>query len=46
LVQWSDGNGVTARLRARRLQVELTETLLDGLRGVLGPEQVRLVRAK
>jgi DNA polymerase-3 subunit alpha len=45
-VQWSDGNGVTARLRARRLQVELTETLLDGLRGVLGPEQVRLVRAK
>ena len=45
-VQWSDGNGVTTRLRAQRLQVELTEALLEGLRGVLGPEQVRLVRAK
>jgi len=31
---------------ATRRGLELTETLLDGLRGVLGPEQVRLVRAK
>ena len=46
LVQWSDGNGHTARLRARRVQVELSEALLAGLRGVLGPDQVRLVRAK
>jgi DNA polymerase-3 subunit alpha len=45
-VQWSDGNGLTAHLRARRLQVELSEALLAGLKGVLGPDQVRLVRAK
>ncbi len=46
LVQWSDGNGLTARLRAQRLRVELDQALLEGLRRVLGPDRVRLVRAK
>jgi hypothetical protein len=46
LVQWSDGNGLTARLRAQRLRVELDEGLLEGLRQVLGPDRVRLVRAR
>jgi DNA polymerase-3 subunit alpha len=46
LIEWSDGNGVTARLRAQRLRVDLDEGLLDGLRRVLGPERVRLVRTK
>lgn len=45
-VEWGDGNGTTTRLRARRLRVELSDGLLDGLRQVLGPEHVRLVRAK
>ncbi len=46
LVQWSDGNGLTARLRAQRLRVDLDEALLEGLRQVLGPDRVRLVRAR
>jgi DNA polymerase-3 subunit alpha len=46
LVQWSDGNGLTARLRAQRLRVELDEGLLEGLRRVLGQDRVRLVRAR
>jgi DNA polymerase-3 subunit alpha len=45
-VTWSDGNGSTARLRARRLRVDLTEELLDALRKLLGPERVRLTRAR
>jgi DNA polymerase-3 subunit alpha len=45
-VRWSDGNGVTARLRAQRLRVELDEPLLEGLRRLLGPDRVHLVRAK
>jgi DNA polymerase-3 subunit alpha len=45
-VEWGDGNGSTTRLRARRLRVELSEGLLEGLRQVLGPDHVRLVRAK
>jgi DNA polymerase-3 subunit alpha len=46
LVEWSDGNGHAARLRSQRMQVELCDALLDGLRHVLGPERVRLVRAR
>ncbi len=45
-VRWSDGNGVTARLRSQRLRVELNEPLLEGLRQLLGPDQVHLVRAR
>jgi DNA polymerase-3 subunit alpha len=45
-VEWSDGNGTQARLRSRRLRVELEEDLLRGLRELLGPERVRLVRAR
>ena len=45
-VEWSDGNGHQARLRSRRLRVELEEELLNGLRDVLGAERVRLVRAR
>jgi hypothetical protein len=45
-VAWSDGNGSAARLRARRLRVELTEQLLDALRKLLGTERVRLTRAR
>jgi DNA polymerase-3 subunit alpha len=45
-VEWSDGNGSQARLRSRRVRVELEEDLLRGLRELLGPERVRLVRAR
>jgi DNA polymerase-3 subunit alpha len=45
-VEWSDGNGSQARLRSRRLRVELEEELLAGLRDLLGPERVRLVKAR
>jgi DNA polymerase III subunit alpha len=45
-VAWSDGNGTTARLRARRLRVELDEDLVNALRGVLGKEHVRLMKAR
>jgi DNA polymerase-3 subunit alpha len=45
-IEWSDGNGTRARLRSRRLRVELEEDLLTGLRDLLGPERVRLVKAR
>ncbi len=45
-VEWSDGNGTTARLRARGLRVSLDNELLGALRELLGPERVRLVRAR
>ena len=45
-VTWSDGNGTTARLRARGLRVDLSGPLLDALRGVLGAERVRLTKAR
>jgi DNA polymerase-3 subunit alpha len=45
-VEWSDGNGTQARLRSRRLRVELEDDLLRGLREVLGSERVRLVKAR
>jgi DNA polymerase-3 subunit alpha len=46
MVAWGDGNGSTARLRARRIRVDLTDELLDALRKLLGPERVRLTRAR
>jgi hypothetical protein len=45
-VAWSDGNGSQARLRARRLRVELNENLLHALRDLLGSERVRLTKAR
>jgi DNA polymerase-3 subunit alpha len=45
-VAWSDGNGTTARLRARRLRVGLDETLVHALRDMLGTEHVRLTKAR
>jgi DNA polymerase-3 subunit alpha len=45
-VTWSDGNGTTARLRARQLRVDLSGPLLDALRGVLGTDRVRLTKAR
>ncbi|MBI4419186.1 MAG: DNA polymerase III subunit alpha, partial [Gemmatimonadetes bacterium] len=45
-VEWGDGNGIQARLRARRLRVELEEDLLRGLRELLGADRVRLVKAR
>jgi DNA polymerase-3 subunit alpha len=46
LVDWNDGNGHDARLRSQHLRVELCPALLDGLRQVLGPDGVRLVRTR
>jgi DNA polymerase-3 subunit alpha len=45
-VAWGDGNGSSARLRARRLRVALTEQLLDALKSLIGPDRVRLTRAR
>jgi hypothetical protein len=45
-VTWSDGNGTTARLRARGLRVDLSGPLLDALRDVLGADRVRLTKAR
>ncbi len=45
-VEWGDGNGETARLRSRRLRVELEDEFLSALRELLGAERVRLVKAR
>ncbi|MGH7674812.1 MAG: hypothetical protein ACREMV_06015, partial [Gemmatimonadales bacterium] len=52
LVEWNeagDGNGGGApepvRLRSRAFHVDAADDLLAALRGVLGSEQVRFVRA-
>ncbi len=45
-VEWTDGNGTTARLRARSIRVQLDEDFLSALRELVGPERVRLVKAK
>jgi DNA polymerase-3 subunit alpha len=45
-VAWSDGNGSKARLRARRLRVDVNEELVHALRDVLGTERVRLTKAR
>jgi DNA polymerase-3 subunit alpha len=44
-VSWSDGNGASARLRSRRLRVDLNDAFLDALRKLVGPDRVRLVKA-
>jgi DNA polymerase-3 subunit alpha len=56
LLEWEDGkeeknggsangNGNAARLRSRSLRVDPADELLAGLRALLGPEHVRLVKA-
>jgi DNA polymerase III subunit alpha len=43
-IQWSDGNGRSARLRSRRLRIELREETLRALRDLVGADAVTLVR--
>jgi DNA polymerase-3 subunit alpha len=43
-IEWSDGNGEGARLRARRLRVEPGEDVVLALRGLLGADAVRFVK--
>ena len=45
-VEWSDGNGTTARLRSRRLRVELNEDFLLALRDLVGADHVTLVKVR
>jgi DNA polymerase-3 subunit alpha len=45
-VEWNDGNGSTARLQSRRLQVELKEEFLVALRELVGAERVSLVKVR
>jgi DNA polymerase-3 subunit alpha len=44
-IEWSDGNGERLRARSRRIRVAPDEELLSGLRRLLGPEAVALVKA-
>ncbi|MSR02908.1 MAG: DNA polymerase III subunit alpha [Gemmatimonadetes bacterium] len=44
-IEWSDGNGETAKLRSRRLRVNPNEELVLSLRTLLGADAVRLIRA-
>jgi DNA polymerase-3 subunit alpha len=44
-IEWSDGNGESARLRSRRLRVSPNEDLIHALRTLLGADAVRLVKA-
>ncbi len=43
-IQWSDGNGRSARLRSRRLHVEPREEALRAFRELVGADAVSLVR--
>jgi DNA polymerase-3 subunit alpha len=45
-VEWSDGNGTTARMRSKSLRVEVSEDLLGALRETIGTDHVRLVKAR
>ena len=45
-VQWSDGNGTTARMQSRQLHVELKEEFLAALRELVGVERVTLVKVR
>jgi DNA polymerase-3 subunit alpha len=45
-VEWSDGNGSTARLRSRNVRVQLDDELLSALRELVGAGHVRLVKAR
>jgi DNA polymerase-3 subunit alpha len=44
-VVWSDGNGVTTRLRSRALSVSLDDAFLEALRKLVGADRVRLIRS-
>jgi DNA polymerase-3 subunit alpha len=44
-IEWSDGNGESAKLRSRSIKVSPNEELIHSLRTLLGPETVRLVKA-
>ncbi len=43
-IEWSDGNGESVRLRARRMRVALDEDLVRGLRDLLGTDAVTYIR--
>ncbi|HLB54765.1 MAG TPA: DNA polymerase III subunit alpha [Gemmatimonadales bacterium] len=43
-IEWSDGNGVAVRLRARRLRVEPREDVVHALRALLGAEAVHYIK--
>jgi DNA polymerase-3 subunit alpha len=43
-IEWSDGNGEGARMRARRLKVEPGEDVVHALRDLLGADAVRFVK--
>ncbi|HXE58633.1 MAG TPA: DNA polymerase III subunit alpha [Gemmatimonadales bacterium] len=44
-IEWSDGNGHTARMRSRRLRVEPDDDLVRSLRDLLGASTVHYVKA-
>ncbi len=44
-IDWGDGNGSSARLRARALRVSLDDRFLGALEELMGAERVHLVRA-
>jgi DNA polymerase-3 subunit alpha len=44
-IEWSDGNGESAKLKSKRLRVSPNEELVHALRTLLGPDSVRLVKA-
>jgi DNA polymerase-3 subunit alpha len=45
-VEWSDGNGVTARLQARDTRVALDSEFLEAIRDLVGTDRVRLIKAR
>ncbi|HEU5049523.1 MAG TPA: hypothetical protein VFU00_04305, partial [Gemmatimonadales bacterium] len=44
-IEWSDGNGESVRLRARRVRVAAEEELVRALRDLLGADAVHYVKA-
>ena len=45
-IDWTDGNGESARLRSRRLRVGAEESTLRALREIFGSDAVSLIRAE
>jgi DNA polymerase-3 subunit alpha len=45
-VHWGDGNGTTAKMRARGTRVTLDDDFLTALRDLLGSDRVHLVKAQ
>jgi DNA polymerase-3 subunit alpha len=45
-IQWTDGNGQSARLRSRRLRIGAEEETLRALRDLFGTTAVSLIRAE